>query len=136
MANFPTWTPVVALALFGDDGAVLLQQRALHKHHGGYWEFPGGKVENGEIPRFALVREIAEELGLQIDPGRLECAYFAEEAGDNHIVLFLYTSRQECGEPVGRDGQAWGWFSLAEADALELAPMDRALLQQIAKAAP
>ncbi|MGB3165201.1 MAG: (deoxy)nucleoside triphosphate pyrophosphohydrolase [Alteraurantiacibacter sp.] len=131
MENFPTWLPVVALALEDADGRVLLQQRSASKHHGGLWEFPGGKVEIGETPRESLVREIGEELGLSLDAEALEAAHFAEENGSCRIVLFLYTSRQECGEPVGREGQAWGWFALEEAGALPLAPMDRRLLARL-----
>lgn len=131
VANIPTWVPVVALALFDGNGRVLMQRRPAARHHGGYWEFPGGKVEPVEKPRNALVREIAEELGITLDPKQLSCANFAEEAGERHIVLFLYTSRQACGVPVGRDGQEWGWFTLRDAAKLALAPMDAVLLAQM-----
>ncbi|MFB0611626.1 (deoxy)nucleoside triphosphate pyrophosphohydrolase [Aurantiacibacter poecillastricola] len=131
MANFPTWILVVALALFDAEGRVLLQQRLAHKHHGGLWEFPGGKVENGENPPFALCREIAEELGLTLDPAQMEPAFFAEENGSPAIVLNLYTSRQFVSEPCANDGQAWGWFALDEAAELPLAPMDRELLAKL-----
>lgn len=123
----------MALALFDTEGRLLLQQRPSGKHHGGAWEFPGGKVENGEFPRLALVREIAEELALTIDPDKLECSYFAEEAGEPHIVLFLYTAQHGGDEPVSLDGQDWGWFSIGEARELPLAPMDRQLLEQISR---
>lgn len=132
MENIPTWIAVVALALFDADGRVLLQQRPPGKHHGGCWEFPGGKVENGENPRIALQREIAEELGIALDPEALAPGYFAEEAGEQLIVLFLYTASQPDARPVGRDGQDWGWFTFAEAAALDLAPMDRELLARLA----
>jgi len=132
LENIPTWIPVVALALFDKDGRVLMQRRPVDRHHGGLWEFPGGKVENGEIPRFALVRELAEELSITLDPAQLEPRAFAEEAGDRQIVLFLYTSHEACSGPQARDGQNWGWFDTVEAAQLDLAPMDRALLTQIA----
>lgn len=135
VTNIPTWRPVVALALFDNGGQILLQQRPAGKHHAGCWEFPGGKVENGEKPRDSLVREIAEELAIAIDPGQLCAAFFAEEADENHIVLFLYTSHQRVGQPEGCDGQAWGWFSLEQAARLALAPMDQVLLAQIAATA-
>lgn len=126
--------PVVALALFDAAGRILLQQRPRGKHHAGLWEFPGGKVESDERPRDSLVREIAEELAIALDPGLLQCAFFAEETGAKDIVLFLYTSHQLGVEPEGLDGQAWGWFTLAAAAQLPLAPMDRALLEQMAQA--
>ncbi|MWV27815.1 NUDIX domain-containing protein [Erythrobacter sp. GH3-10] len=119
---------VVALALFDKSGRILLQQRLPGKHHGGLWEFPGGKVESDETPRVALVREIEEELGLHLEPGSLTPAFFAEEPGDRAVVLNLYTASFEGGELVGRDGQAWGWFAHEDAANLPLAPMDRQLL--------
>ena len=61
--NIPTWTCVVALALRDGKGRWLMHRRPADKHHGGLWEFPGGKVETGETPRNALVRETEEELG-------------------------------------------------------------------------
>ncbi|QZH75628.1 MAG: NUDIX domain-containing protein [Erythrobacter sp.] len=125
--------PVVALALFDAEGSILLQRRQAGKHHGGLWEFPGGKVEDGEKPRDSLVREIAEELAIPLDPDSLRCAFFAEEAGERHVVLFLYTSFQQGLEPEGLDGQEWGWFTPEEAEELALAPMDRVLLSQIAQ---
>lgn len=126
--KIPTWILVVALALFDDQGRLLLQQRPIAKHHGGLWEFPGGKVESTEEPANALVREIAEELALTLDPSGLEPCFFAEEGHDPAIVLSLYTSRQPVSQPQGLEGQAWGWFSLHEAALLPLAPMDRQLL--------
>ena len=130
MQNNPTWILVVALALFDAEGRLLLQQRPTGKHHGGMWEFPGGKVEASEKPANALVREIAEELALVIDPVQLEQAFFAEEGSDPAVVLNLYTSRQQVGVPQSLEGQAWGWFALAEAVGLRLAPMDRKLLSR------
>ena len=135
MENIPTWIPVVALALFDGEGRVLLAQRPAGKHHGGLWEFPGGKVENGENLRSALVREIGEELGLSLDAGRLRPTHFEEEAGERDIVLFLYTSHQPVGEPHAGERQAWGWFAPSDAAQLPLAPMDRRLLERLARAA-
>lgn len=129
--NFPTWLPVVALALHDEEGRLLLQQRPVNRHHGGLWEFPGGKVETCESPRRALVREILEELALELDPAKLIPSTFAEETGEKHVVLFLYTSRQPVVQPQARDGQQWGWFSYEEAQRLDLAPMDRDLLARL-----
>lgn len=126
--------PVVALALFDAEGRILLQQRPQGKHHAGLWEFPGGKVESDEKPRNSLVREIAEELAITLDQSLLRCAFFAEETGEKDIVLFLYTSHQQGAQPKGLDGQEWGWFTLAAAAQLALAPMDRVLLEQMAQA--
>ena len=131
MENNPTLLPVVAVALHDGEGRLLLQQRPANKHHGGLWEFPGGKVESHESPRGALVREIREELALELDPAQLFPSVFAEESGARHIVLFLYTSRQKVTAPRAVDGQRWGWFDKAEAGELALAPMDRDLLARL-----
>jgi 8-oxo-dGTP diphosphatase len=92
--NIPTWTCVVALALRDGKGRWLMHRRPADKHHGGLWEFPGGKVETGETPRNALVREIEEELGLVIEPAACAPVGFAEETsgeGRPPIVIMLYT---------------------------------------------
>ena len=124
----PTFIPVVAVALRDAEGRLLLQQALPHKRHTGQWEFPGGKVENGETPRFALCREVAEELGIELAESELEPAGFAEEADDPALVLMLYTCTVWSGAPEALDGQVWAWFTLAEALDLPLAPLDRTLL--------
>lgn len=131
MERKPTFVPVVAAAIRSGEGRLLLQQGLPHKRHAGLWEFPGGKVENRETPRFALCREVSEELGIELDPEALAPAGFAEEAassGHPAIVLFLYTCLRWRGEPAALEGQAWGWFTAGEALALPMPAMDRALL--------
>jgi len=122
----------VALALRDEGGRLLLQKRPDHKHHGGLWEFPGGKVETEESPRDALCREIGEELGIVVAPGDLEPAFLADEGSDPAIVLFLYNCGRWQGEVVALEQQDWGWFSVAEAHSLPMPPMDRDLLHRIA----
>ena len=132
MENSPTTVVVVAAAIRDRAGRLLLQQCAAHKRHAGLWEFPGGKVESEEIPILALCREIAEELAVALDPTDLRPAGFAEERpgeGRPGLVLLLYTCGRWRGVPQGLEGQAWGWFTLQEAAALDLPPMDRALLE-------
>lgn len=133
MKNIPTWILVVAVALFDQEGRLLLQQRPSGKHHAGLWEFPGGKVESEENPRDALVRELVEELGVTLDSTALVPCAFAEETGNPAVVLNLYTCRSHRGNPLGNEGQQWGWFDLAEATQLPLAPMDRRLLRQLVR---
>ena len=134
LENKPTIVLVVAAAIRDADGRLLLQQCPPHKRHAGLWEFPGGKVEIGETPRFALCREIAEELGLELAEEALEPTGFAEEAaGTDHpgFVLMLYTSFRWSGDPHPFEGQRWGWFSPAEAFELPMPAMDRALLARL-----
>ena len=129
--NSPTSVTVVAAAIRDAEGRLLLQQCLAHKRHAGMWEFPGGKVENKEIPRLALCREVLEELGLTLDPDVLAPAGFAEESPVDEcpgLVLLLYTCGVWCGIPAALEGQNWGWFTLEQAAALDLPPMDRALL--------
>lgn len=130
MENNPTWTPVVALALQGTDGRWLMHRRPYQKHHGGLWEFPGGKVESGENPPSALVREIREELAIDIDSFLLEPAAFAQETNCTRtapIVILLYTCREWLGTPEALEGGAVGWFSQSEVVALDKPPLDIAL---------
>jgi 8-oxo-dGTP diphosphatase len=131
MEKVPTFVPVVAAAIRDGAGRLLMQQCPAHKRHAGLWEFPGGKVEVEEIPRLALCREVLEELGLDLEFAALEPAGFADEPpaeGRPGLVLLLYTCPTWRGTPAAREGQNWGWFTLAEAAALDLPPMDRALL--------
>jgi len=130
----PTFVAVVAAAVRDGAGRLLLQQGLPHKRHAGLWEFPGGKVEVGETPRFALCREVAEELGIELDAEALKPAGFAEEAGEEGrpaLVLFLYSSLRWHGEPEAREGQGWGWFTPREAARLPMPVMDRALLASL-----
>ena len=136
MAKNPTWLLVVAALIRDGAGRLLLQQALPNKPHAGQWEFPGGKVERDENPRFALRREIAEELGLTLDERGMMPACFADEAGVGSgpaIVLFLYDCPRWRGQPESREGQAWGWFTPDEAAALSLPAIDRSLLEGIAK---
>jgi len=134
LENKPTFVPVVAAAIRDEKGRLLLQQCPPHKRHAGLWEFPGGKVENGETPRFALCREVAEELGIGLAEDALLPAGFAHEAAEGDrpaLVLILYTSLRWHGEPEAREGQAWGWFDGEEVRCLPMPPMDRALLSRL-----
>jgi len=130
----PTFVLVVAAAIRDRAGRLLLQQGLPHKRHAGLWEFPGGKVEAGETPRFALGREVAEELGIELAEDALMPAGFAEEAaieGRPPLVLFLYTCLRWRGEPEAREGQGWGWFTPGEAAQLPMPAMDRALVERL-----
>ncbi|WP_277751495.1 (deoxy)nucleoside triphosphate pyrophosphohydrolase [Aurantiacibacter suaedae] len=123
----------MALALIDNRGRILLQQRPAEKHHGGLWEFPGGKVDSGETPREALAREIAEELAIGVDPADCTALLLAEEAreGSPPVILMLYRATRWSGSPEGREGQHWGWFSRLEAEKLALAPMDRQFVERM-----
>lgn len=131
MAENPTWITVVAVALQRGDGHWLMHRRPPGKHHGGLWEFPGGKVETGEFPTLALHREIAEELGIKIDVNALVPAGFAHGAHDGQgreIVILLYTCVTWTGEPAALEGGEIGWYPVSELGKLALPPLDRMLV--------
>lgn len=138
MEKNPTWIPVVALALQGSGGRWLMHLRSEEKHHGGLWEFPGGKVEVGETPANALIREISEELGIGLDAHSLRPAGFAENAvedGKPQIVIMLYTAGtwdlDQAVQPRALEGGAVGWFSPAEIELLAKPPLDVVLATQL-----
>ena len=123
---------VVALALSDGEGRWLMHRRPPHKHHGGLWEFPGGKVEPRENPRDALVREIEEELGIALDPGSLTPVAFADEVdakGRAPIVILLYRSTWDGSALAALEGGAIGWFTASEIAQLDKPPLDIALAQ-------
>lgn len=128
MKNFPTWLPVVALALQDGAGRWLLHRRPAGKQHGGLWEFPGGKVEAGETPQQALIREIREELGIVVLPNNPQPQCFAQSDEPNPIVILLYSCNHWQGEPAALEGGAVGWFTPAEALRLPKPPLDIDLL--------
>jgi 8-oxo-dGTP diphosphatase len=116
---------VVAAALADGEGRVLLQQRPAGKAMAGLWEFPGGKVEAGERPEAALVRELREELGIEVDPARLEPAAFASAGnGERHMVLLLYVCRVWEGEPRPLDAAGFRWLTPREMATSEMPPAD------------
>ena len=101
---------VVAVALIDADGRVLLQQRPSHKEHGGLWEFPGGKIDTGELPEAALIRELKEELGIVVPQRCLAPLTFASHTYETyHLLMPLYICRNWEGEPAPLEGQTLAW---------------------------
>ncbi|GAB4154619.1 MAG: (deoxy)nucleoside triphosphate pyrophosphohydrolase [Sphingomonadales bacterium] len=101
---------VAAVVLFDADGRLLLTQRPAGKSMAGLWEFPGGKVEAGESPEAALVRELAEELGVEACLTCVAPFTFASHAyEDFHLLMPLYLCRNWTGIPRPREGQALKW---------------------------
>ena len=116
---------VVAAALINADNHVLVAQRPAGKSLAGLWEFPGGKIEAHETPEAALVRELAEELGLTITPGNLHPLTFVSHAyPDFHLLMLLYLCRNWQGTPHGQQGQPLRWADMAALADLPMPPAD------------
>lgn len=131
---------VAAVALLDPEGRVLIAQRPVGKAMAGLWEFPGGKIEQGESPEDALVRELAEELGIDVKPPCLAPFTFASHAYERfHLLMPLYVCRRWDGiaRPLHHAALKWvrprdliarkDEFPMPEAD-LPLLPMLRDLL--------
>lgn len=127
---------VSAVALIDADGRVLLAQRPEGKSMAGLWEFPGGKIEPGETPEHALIRELHEELGIDTWASCLAPLTFASHAYDDfHLLMPVFACRKWEGQPHPREGQVLKWvrpealrdFPMPPAD-LPLIPVLRELL--------
>jgi len=153
---------VAAVALIDQDRRILLAQRPPGKAMAGLWEFPGGKIEPGETPEAALIRELHEELGIEVCSTCLSAGAFVshnytntppeEEPGcgcpvDNsnfipardlglkeefHLLMLLYACRKWKGTPQAREGQQLAWRTLAEMRQLPMPPADWPLVAALA----
>ncbi len=120
---------VVAAALVDADGRVLVQQRPEGRTLAGLWEFPGGKIEPGEGPEQALVRELREELGIDVAEACLAPATFASDAlGPRRLLLLLYVCRKWTGVPAPLEGGALKWLRPSALHALDMPHADKPLI--------
>ncbi len=128
LQNNPTMT-VVAAALVDPSGRVLLQRRAPGRAMAGLWEFPGGKVEPGELPETALIRELDEELGIEVEAEALTAACFGSAmVADRHMILLVYLCRRWSRDPRPLDATALKWLTPAEMVPSEMPPADAPLI--------
>jgi 8-oxo-dGTP diphosphatase len=119
---------VAAVALVDGDGRVLVQQRS-QGPLAGLWEFPGGKIEAGETPALALVRELREELGIDVEASCLAPAAFASEPlGERHLLLLLHVCRKWRGIPQPLEAAALRWVRPVELHALPMPAPDVPLI--------
>ncbi|WP_371061334.1 8-oxo-dGTP diphosphatase MutT [Rhodosalinus sp. 5P4] len=120
---------VAAVALVDRDGRVLLTQRPEGKPMAGLWEFPGGKVEPGETPEAALIRELREEIAIDTEESCLAPLTFASHGyADFHLLMPLFACRKWEGVPVGQEGQRLSWARAAELRDYPMPPADVPLI--------
>jgi 8-oxo-dGTP diphosphatase len=125
MEKNPTMLFVVAAALTNQAGEILLQKRPEGKQMAGLWEFPGGKVEPSESPESALVRELREELGIEVSAlDLLPITFVSEPLGARHLVLLLYRCTQWQGEPAALDSPELRWLWPSDMHQLQMPPAD------------
>jgi 8-oxo-dGTP diphosphatase len=123
---------VVAVALIDADGRVLLAQRPEGKAMAGLWEFPGGKVHQGETPETALIRELKEELGIDVAKSCLAPFTFASHGyADFHLLMPLYLCRRWQGNVEAREGQALKWVRPARLADYPMPPADVPLVAML-----
>lgn len=104
---------VVAAVIRGTDGCILIARRADTQHQGGLWEFPGGKVEQGESPEAALARELREELGIEVSHSR-PLIKVSHDYPDKQVLLDVREVSAFSGEPRGVEGQPLAWVAPRE----------------------
>ncbi|CAD7034566.1 8-oxo-dGTP diphosphatase MutT [Pseudorhizobium endolithicum] len=120
---------VAACALVDSDNRILLAQRPQGKELAGLWEFPGGKVEQGETPEETLIRELQEELGITTRIPCLAPLTFASHTYESfHLLMPLYICRRYEGIPVGQEGQAIKWVRSRDLRNYPMPPADEPLI--------
>jgi len=123
---------VAAVALVDADGRVLLARRPEGKSMAGLWEFPGGKIEPGETPEAALIRELAEELGIDTKASCLAPLTFASHGYESfHLLMPVFVCRRWTGTPTPREGQELAWVRSARLGDYPMPPADKPLVAML-----
>ena len=123
---------VVAVALVDADGRVLLAERPAGKSMAGLWEFPGGKVHDGETPELALIRELKEELDIDVTASCLAPFTFASHSyAEFHLLMPLYVCRRWQGMVTPREGQRLAWVRPPRLEEYPMPPADKPLIAML-----
>ncbi len=123
---------VVAVALVDSDDRVLIAQRPEGKALAGLWEFPGGKIEPGERPEEALIRELREEIDIDVEAPCLAPLTFASHAYDDfHLLMPLYVCRKWKGVARAKEGQALKWVTAKALHNFPMPPADAPLIAHL-----
>ena len=129
MEKNPTLLFVVAAALTNESGEILLQKRPAGAQMADLWEFPGGKVDAGESPEFALARELQEELGIAVSVESLTPLTFASEPlGDKNLLLLLYRCTEWTGNPSAIYASELRWVLPSDMGGMRMPPADYPLV--------
>lgn len=123
---------VVAAGVLIENGRVLVTQRKVGTHLAGSWEFPGGKVESGEDPRSAVVRELREELGILVEAGDpIEVTAF--DYGTKHVLILFFAVRRHAHspDPAAIDVSALRWVAADQLQEAQFPPADVAVLAKV-----
>jgi 8-oxo-dGTP diphosphatase len=116
--------------IINNDNQILIAKRGSHQHQGDKWEFPGGKVEEGETPQEALYRELKEEIGIEI-----QLSYYLFEIKhkyeDRKVVIDVFEVREWQGEVVGREGQPLRWVKKPDLEQYEFPKANAKILSKL-----
>ena len=123
---------VSAVVMVDVDGRILIAQRPEGKNMAGFWEFPGGKIEPGETPERALIRELKEELGIDTTESCLAAFTFASHRYDDfHLLMPVFLCRKWDGFVTPQEGQVLKWVKISELKNYPMPPADKPLLAMI-----
>jgi 8-oxo-dGTP diphosphatase len=121
---------VVAAVLFDGARRVLISRRLPGRHMAGYWEFPGGKLDQHELPELALRRELREELGIDLQRCH-PLLQLRHHYADRTVELEVFVVDESLGEPQGLEGQALKWVSVTELPTQRLLPADGPIIEAL-----
>ena len=123
---------VASIALIDANNQILIAKRPNKKHLSGFWEFPGGKVEKGESPEYALIREVKEELNIDINNKCIAPLTFSEfDYKKFHLLLLLYVCRRWEGEPMSMEQNEIKWVKANTLRQYRMPPADDSLIYSL-----
>ena len=123
---------VASIALIDASDQILIAKRPNKKHLSGFWEFPGGKVEKGESPEYALIREVKEELNIDINNKCIAPLTFSEfDYKKFHLLLLLYVCRRWEGEPMSMEKNEIKWVKANTLRQYKMPPADDSLIYSL-----
>ena len=123
---------VASIALIDANDQILIAKRPNKKHLSGFWEFPGGKVEKGESPEYALIREVKEELNIDINNKCIAPLTFSEfDYKKFHLLLLLYVCRRWEGEPMSMEKNEIKWVKANALRQYKMPPADDSLIYSL-----